>query len=315
VQKNKKEPKILLHIGLPKTGTTTLQKEFFEKLDSVRYFGSSNKKLDKKAFTVLKALLADDQLIEDAKLIIEEAKALFKNIIISDEALTLGKFMLRAKRWPVLSNPYELAKRARLILGQVEVLIVLRNQADWLLSFHRQGLKTGRYNEVDFSKWFLNERINESEMLKLLEYDHIYEAWVASLKSNHVHLRFYEDYINNFSDLALEAISIIGGDLRKTIKLADNAKSLNVTEKQFYVFPPRLKKYLENPIVNRFTPKFVIKMIKRIYAKSYSHQNINDRKEIQKMYSRSNSNLFNLLEFDSTTRKKYNITYGLNEFI
>ena len=44
------------------------------------------------------------------------------------EALTLGEFMLRATRWPVRSDHIATARRARAVLGDAQVLIVLRTK-------------------------------------------------------------------------------------------------------------------------------------------------------------------------------------------
>jgi hypothetical protein len=75
------------------------------------------------------------------------------------EALTLGEFMLRATRWAVRSDHIATARRARAVLGDAQVLIVLRNQADWLESWHLQGLKSGtKQLPVDSASYDLTDQ-------------------------------------------------------------------------------------------------------------------------------------------------------------
>jgi hypothetical protein len=130
-------PKVGVQIGLPKTETTTLQKLFFARHPEVRYFGQTNFREDPDAETVLRALTLEQDANEaagEARDIIANSLQARHSLVISDEAISLGEFMLRAKHWPIRSGHRATAERAHRILGDAHVLIVIRNQVDWLQS-------------------------------------------------------------------------------------------------------------------------------------------------------------------------------------
>jgi hypothetical protein len=222
--------RILLHIGLPKTGTTSLQELVFSAHPEVRYFGQTNVWDDPDAKTVLKALLLGDEAdLAAARRILDEAAKSHPAIVISDEALTLGEFMLRATRWPVRSDHAATARRARALLGDAQVLIVLRNQADWIESWRLQGLKSGKYVETDYRAWLAQDLGAASEkLLRLLDYDMLYHAYCEAFGSRRVHVRLYEQYSDRFQDLAAECAGLIGVDAERARRLLLEGQPRNV---------------------------------------------------------------------------------------
>src|SRR5262245_15188582 len=154
IEKAKLSARILLHVGLAKTGTTSLQELFFAAHPQIRYYGQSNFRCDSNARIVLRALEVGNVTdMAAAKMILSHAAQERPAIAISHEVLTLREFVIPPTHWPVCPGHVATARRARAVLGEAHVLIVLRNQADWLESWHRQGLKTGRYIETDFQAW------------------------------------------------------------------------------------------------------------------------------------------------------------------
>jgi Sulfotransferase family len=236
--------RILLHIGLPKTGTTSLQELLFSAHPEIRYFGQTNLWYDPDAKTVLRALLLGDVTeMAAARRILANTAQERPAIVISDEALTLGEFMLRATRWPVRSDHIATARRARAVLGDAQVLIVLRNQADWLESWHLQGLKSGKYVETDYRAW-LNRDLGASaeRLLALLDYDVLYEAYRKVFGPQQVHVRLYEQYRDHFEDLAAECAALIYVDTDRARRLFLDGEARNITGTRFTGLPPLVKR-------------------------------------------------------------------------
>ena len=235
---------ILLHIGLPKTGTTSLQELVFSVHPEIRYFGQTNVWSDPDAKTVLRALLLGDTTdLAAARSILAGAAVDHPAIVISDEALTLGEFMLRATRWPVCSDHIAMARRARALLGDAQVLIVLRNQADWIESWHLQGLKSGKYVETDYRAWLKHDLGASAErLLTLLDYDVLYEAYRDVFGARQVHVRLYEQYRDHFEDLAAECAGLICVDADRAQRFILEGEARNVGGSRYAGLAPIIKR-------------------------------------------------------------------------
>ena len=90
--------KVVVHIGLPKTGTTTLQEALFSTFPGIAYIGQTNIRESRTSKLILKSLLTN-QSSDDAKNVLLKIEENTNKLIISDEAITLGEFMLRGPIW------------------------------------------------------------------------------------------------------------------------------------------------------------------------------------------------------------------------
>jgi len=124
--------------------------------------------------------------------------------MISDEAMSMGQFMVRSSVWPIVTDHNKNAQRAKQLLGSAEIFIVLRNQVDWLTSWHLQGLYSQKYHTVQFDDWW-NIEIKDShpQLLKLLDYHALYRAYKQHFGKSHVHLFCFEQFSRTtFGELA-----------------------------------------------------------------------------------------------------------------
>lgn len=297
-QAHKLSSRILLHIGLPKTGTTSLQELFFSLHPQVRYFGQTNVWHDPESNTVLRALLLGDSTdIAAARTILAKAAMQHPALIISDEALTLGEFMLRATRWPVRSDHFAMARRAREVLGDAQVLIVLRNQADWLESWHFQGLKSAKYTETDYRAW-LNRDLGASaeRLLALLDYDVLYTAYCNVFGAQQVHVRLYEQYRDHFEDLAAECAGLICIDADRARRLILEGEARNVSGSRFEGLPPTVKRFAAQGPVRRILntlPVGARRLLRNLLVRERSFRPLSeaDRSAIRERFAAGNARL------------------------
>jgi hypothetical protein len=297
--------RILLHIGLPKTGTTSLQELVFSVHSGIRYFGQTNVWSDAEAKTVLKALLLGDESdLAAARTILGRASSDDPAIVISDEALTLGEFMLRSTRWPVRSDHVATARRARALIGQCQVLMVLRNQADWIESWHLQGLKSGKYVETDYRAWLERDLGPSAErLLALLDYDALYEAYCDAFGPQHVHVRLYEQYCDHFEELAAECAALVDADSDRARRLILEGERRNVGGSRYSGLAPAAKRLATQGPVRRVLdalPSGLREKLRKRFVRerSFSGLSAADRMAIRDRFAAGNIRLQRALRLE-----------------
>lgn len=184
--------KLILHVGMTKTGSSTLQiflknnLEFLHKIDADYPLSSD---IGFPHFNHYSYVFGD-KVPKD--LIFEVARASSKqNIIISDENL-YGYFLPAAKNFFV---------RARREVQQVEVIVYLRNQIDWVQSIYQQ-YKTQweqRYpGDIESFITFFEKHLDYLAIVRFLESN-----------SDQVHVRSY-DYVYENNTLIQDFITAAG---------------------------------------------------------------------------------------------------------
>lgn len=264
--------KILVHIGLPKTGSTTLQEGLFERHSQIRYLGQTNLWESSDAKAVLKSLNTGERHV-DLNPVLQSIKEETRAVVISDEALSFGEFMLRAEKWSIESDHIEMAKRIHQMLGDVEIMVVLRRQDAWLESWHKQGLKTGKYIDHDFNNWLTNElsEYERKKLFSLLDYDALVSAYFNQFGKEHVHVFFFEDYRNHFEVLARDIAVSLEVDAIEAEQLLSGYFS-NVSGETYHGGPKVLKK-LSRTTVGRMVRQCMPWLVKKVQTlMSSEHQ-------------------------------------------
>ena len=291
-----------VHIGLPKTGTTSLQDLFFAVHPQLAYLGQTNLWKERDAKTIIKSILVEDycQSIGGENTVSQVADRLLEShdrLVISDEAFTFGEFMLRGPQWCLQSNHSAMANRIQKILGNVDIFIVLRNQVDWLISWHRQGLKTGKYLETHFKRW-LDREIgpHRDHLYSLLDYDSLYNAYSGIFGRDHVHVYFYENYKDKFELLAGQMAQVMNIDSHHAMRsLAGAAK--NVTGEHFQTPSAALKKIINTKPLRAalsVIPGSIKEAARRLLSgeQKYLTMDEKDRTETSNHFAESNRRFF-----------------------
>lgn len=126
--------KILLHIGLPKTASTALQKLLFEQHDvmlreNVLYPQNVHSPDDPKHNFVLKPVLEEDSF----NLYKEKGFSRARRIIISNEAISNEFYLQGIEANKRIAN-------SLWHLGELEVCVVIREPQSWLKSYYKQAV-------------------------------------------------------------------------------------------------------------------------------------------------------------------------------
>jgi hypothetical protein len=188
--------RIVLHVGLHKTATTYLQREFFPRLgasvvynpDDIFYFVNAIFTLGirEQRFLDEAARLARAYASSDDK----------RTLLLSSEALLQTGFDL---------NFQERIDLLRRIFPGAEIIVFLRNQLDWLESCYRESIKHHYYQGIDeflgYKDGDFENRAARTDAHRLWRINVWKCNWAELLKSlreafgaGKVHLLFYEEF-------------------------------------------------------------------------------------------------------------------------
>ena len=261
---SKMKNKIIIHIGLQKTGTTYLQNIVFPQLREVTYIGRPYTQ-ENLAFNTLQ--YADHSLYSELILKKEIEKivniANHNPILISDElfaGVTHYNFINRGM----------VAERLSKVFPKAEIVLFLRNQKDLIVSLHNQAIKTGMFDQPlneyflyvpgeGFSlekwkaknrKWDIENRfINHRRMLNVehFRYSKILKLYTGLFKKVHVFL--YEDFQNDPASCLNRLLSIVSPEdtfdfqllLKKKIntRLDKNELQIKLWENKLFAIIPQ----------------------------------------------------------------------------
>lgn len=248
----------LIHIGLPKTGTTWLQTCVLNFVKDACFVGPNK---------YLIAILSG----ESGKFDVDEIKKNFfetnKNIIYSDPELS----GLISFRWENNEISKKIANNLKKLFPDAKILIVLRNQIDFIVSGYAYYVRKG--GTYSFNKFF--ERIKNDQSvfsLKYLEYANFIEIYTDIFGDENVKVCFYEDLVSD-KFLFLKKI-------KDDFDLDLDINTIDMSRKN-----TRLRKGLLHFI--RFSNHFTKKEVKEktfIFNLSFTYNKLNNKYEYYNYY-------------------------------
>jgi hypothetical protein len=207
------DQQFVLHIGLSKTGTTTLQQSVFLKHPEIRYLGKDRDMLDiprectsLKAHAILNPLLWDHQAPLDASSFLEAMESISE--------IPLAKTCLWLASWEEFGNrPLRIhlqsLRRIRQVFGTCRMLVCLRNPLDRLPSEYLQELRY-RYLELRSDSWrswfhpfyrsldcWMRIQRRTGHLQRLLGTGELVRESMAIVGPEHVGVLLYEDFIKD----------------------------------------------------------------------------------------------------------------------
>jgi hypothetical protein len=225
------EDKVFFHIGLPKCASTTLQKHLFCNLETIQNFGlypinniaGSNKVGNVKnavflenpqLFQFYKLLhnnrsVSDDELHSLWKEVVQTSRdEKYLGVLLSHEAMTSHFFSTNTQQ--------EKARRIHSLFPEAEILIVIRNQEDWLRSQYTDHPfdphKLGSGSPLSFDEWvdtFLNSEalVNAREALC---YSKLISNYADLFGASQIHVAIFEDLVHQPKDFYHSLASYLG---------------------------------------------------------------------------------------------------------
>ena len=288
--------KIILHIGYHKTGTTFLNRKFFPAHQDVHHLG--------KPFDVdspIREII--ERVIGIKKYDADRCKKLYEKHIEpfrKDKIVTISDG--RIVKCIVNDNLTEIPKRLMDITSEISVIIVIRQQYDYLKSLYVQ--KVGVDNEKkSFDEWFDSNWEDGAQLKKQLSYSDKIQAYVDILGEENVGVFLYEKFRNNGKGFLQDICKFIGLDCTTLYKEINNSKRLNQRMTTMHRLTKRyaMLNYI-SILIKKITPKNILGLIKKIIFKifkSYDPELSEDRLKLVQEHARLvNNKLINEFDLD-----------------
>ena len=183
---SKKMTKNFIHIGFPKTATTSLQKSgFFSIFENVTYIGKPYK--DPEIGSTIKKFIIEEKSDSEFSQLKEKL-----SVPLNTEKKLLSEEVLSRVILGPISLQY-LMKMLSDVLERPAIIISIREQKGFLKSLYNQRFinKKQFYSQGHFNEW-INHFLSSPEDIKLLKYQDLYKRMTQSKLFSEVHLFPYE---------------------------------------------------------------------------------------------------------------------------
>lgn len=203
--------RLILHVGLPKTATTTLQRALFACHPQIFYLGkiveanqTEKKCLNEETYQVLRNVLWDI----DVSLDVRHASGLFQNRILPSVAQ--GQSLVGS--WEELayvstSRHLERLHRIKAVFGGCRIMYTLRNPLFQIPSLYIQNLRASFIKQenlwltprasVDIEEWYASWKRCRGEFAPLFNYSECIRASIELLGRENVGVFLFEDLLEN----------------------------------------------------------------------------------------------------------------------
>lgn len=308
---------IIIHIGLAKTATTTLQRGLFGPLHNigcVNYIGKTFKwknelndieKNEQAYQSIMDYVVYNKKPIYNSEEIIDDNRI----NVFSEEMLSSTLFWQMKKSIPSdpKDYPQRLADYFSNYSDQITVLLTLRNPITHIYSTYTQSYRYF-YNEnkINTIHKFIDYLSNNKHLFLNFHYDQLVESWSKVFKPENIRILFFEDFINNkvyyyqqLSDLLnipQNTIEQIIADAHFNQKKKDSKGYFNrCPRKNFYT--NRIYSFLKKTIIYSMYLSLKAKYPNNILTQINNHLNI---KSIQIPYLNEKQRLMIKNEFTNS---------------
>jgi hypothetical protein len=335
--------KLIIHIGYPKTATSTIQDLYFMKLHKegkINYLGKGHlldSELYSPASEVVDSIINYEFPLSDRKLELMDNKI----NVLSNEDFPLSFHNIDGQSYLPKKNPLLTAERLKKYLEtnhadyNVKIVCTIRNQTSLIHSVYTEGytwyfrheksintfekyLKQGLQKKKDgvFLMYYYNDVIEE--YAKLFHIDNITVLFFEDLKNDMECIaNTFSKIFNQDSQYFINALSI---DTNKKITTKVGYRTSGLTLKLF-ILDLRKKNLIFNFIANKFRNNEkakdlfhkILKNVSGIKIKrghEIAHLTEEESKKVQKLFNQENKKLE---RFDVSIKKlkKYGYTYEL----
>ncbi|HUU24004.1 MAG TPA: hypothetical protein VMW68_00345 [Methyloceanibacter sp.] len=224
-------PNLCIQIGLHKTGTTTLNHEFYPKHPDIHHLGKPYDHDDP-----VRLLMEEINLTPEAEFDLEDCKRRFAQAVLphlkGNKLVTINESSLAGG---VGVERSVVARRLRAVCGSCKILVVLRRQDELLRSYYFQAVGTQK-SRLAFEDWLSEGWVfARPAAFSLIDYYHLVAPYAAAFGRERVGVFLFEDLVANPDSFARELSSFMGIDAGASARLMA-AKPRNPRMSRLHVF-------------------------------------------------------------------------------
>ena len=298
--------KVFFHLGYPRTATTFIQKNLFEKHSEINYLGPKYYNLNTKPFFNSDNINFIKNLNSTSDLNACNSKKIFKNIILDEKKTNLissERFLTYGTNF--FPNLIKLKKLLKFYSGKIEfyIFFMIRNQYDAIFSYYHHA-----YSEIikkvkikDFDEIIINKNEFKNNEIKYFFENYNYFNYYKILKNNfkkkNIKIFLYEEFINNKKNFDKEIAKFLSINLEEASaclsgKRINNLKIRNNIINVEKIYFPRLYEIYKKLNIKNITPIFVRNILKFFFIEKKKNIILpNQKKEIKKKFYLSNKRL------------------------
>ncbi|POZ88400.1 sulfotransferase domain-containing protein [Petrotoga sibirica] len=193
--------KLLIHIGYPKTATTTIQHRLFATLhetERINYLGradySANTYFEQAVGLENYLCLNENFHVNNLKIFSE------KNNVISNEVFTASVYtreiLLGRRIVDPLEYPQRLSTLFKNVVDNIEIMVTIRNQKDLIYSHYVQNypwLANDKSNDAPTKFIFEDGQILRKERFKIFYFSDLLDKYEENFGKENIHILLFED--------------------------------------------------------------------------------------------------------------------------
>jgi hypothetical protein len=318
--------KLILHIGYPKTATTTLQNVLFYNLDKkvskINFLGTTKPDISEyhnKLRQTMKPWLISEGKNNENELFLFLKKRLKNGLNLCSEESLLNSY----QNPPYLFNPRLLKKLLSKITNNIQIIIVLRNQQEMIYSlFAHAGGKYSRSKYKSSDEW-INYCLSEELNNKFFNYYDVIKNYQNIFNEENVNVLFFEDLRQDSSYFLSKLAKILEQPLENVLSNLGNAhlwKKEKSSDGAYYKNLKNTRKWnflLKTSLFSEYIKKSLIKLnlydgLRLIFKRNETFKELipiftdQQNSRIKKHFYENNFKLSKLLECDAKKLRKYN---------
>ncbi len=211
--------KLIIHIGYPKTATTTIQDGLFVNLHNqgiINYYGKSEYNNNDKfnyARNICNDMFLDDEFRDKGIILSSDVVN-----VISEELLTLPSIFREIQWRRKVANSFNFHQRLQKHFmdkaDQIIIMVTLRKQQEAIYSLlveqYPRLIKNEDYIGYKAQKIMFNNNQFNSDLFTIFYYNRVLQQYACSFGKDNVKMFFFEDYQYNKNLFIQELSKIIG---------------------------------------------------------------------------------------------------------
>ena len=297
----------LIHIGMGKAGSTSLQRNIFEKVTNINYL------------TIIDKVVIDILYLNS----FEFKKKYLENPSTLNTTLNKQSTIISCESLSFFGDQFIICDRLRQIFNnEVTILFIIRNQFDLIQSLYLERLAGGVY--VSFNTFlkqqFLNHQIS---ILPKLNYYNLIKYYKNTFDCNNVKVILFEELFQNQSNANIEYeffkekfninLKLIKDFKRENKSIPSQLVPLKCLSNYLFRYDGGLGRYdIGTRGINEKRPKRSIQYIKKQLSNRFFKNRFFSTFLKKKPLSMSDENKNMILKYFSNSNKKLENEYNLN---